>query len=149
MPSDFLVVFDANVLIPLIIPHSRSTRLFLRLLAAEINVAVTPSILEEVREKMLTKPDLRQWLGLMDDTQIDQFVHELMNLCWMAPGLLTIQGVVPNDPDDDKIIAAALESGAKYIISEDKHLLSMGKHQDITILSRDQFQEELDRLGVP
>ena len=32
-----------------------------------------------------------------------------MNLCWMVPGLLMVQGVVPNDSDDDKIIAAALE----------------------------------------
>jgi uncharacterized protein len=149
MPSEFLVVFDTNVLIPLVIPRSRSAYLFLRLQAAKINIAVTPSILEEVREKMLTKPQLRQWLGLKDDAQIDRFIHELMNLCWMVPGLLTVQGVVPNDPDDDKIIAAALESGAKYIISEDKHLSSIKSYQDITILTRSQFQAELDRIGIP
>jgi predicted nucleic acid-binding protein len=48
-----------------------------------------------------------------------------------------------------EIIAAALESGAKYIISEDKHLLAVGQHQGISIFTRNQFQEELDRIGVP
>jgi putative PIN family toxin of toxin-antitoxin system len=149
MPDNFVVVLDANVLIPLIIPRSRSTHLFLRLQAADIEIALTPSILDEVRDKMISKPTLRQWLGLSDNEQIDHFIREVANLCLMVPGLLSAQGAVPNDPDDDKIIAAALESGARYIISEDKHLSSLGNYQGISILTREQFQAELDRIGIP
>ena len=56
---------------------------------------------------------------------------------------------MPDDPDDDAVIAAALESGASYIVSEDQHLLKFGRYAGITILNRDAFQIELDRLGVP
>jgi pyruvate carboxylase len=49
----------------------------------------------------------------------------------------------------DKIIAAALESKASYIISEDKHLLDLGDYQGVTIMNREQFWTELNRLDVP
>jgi predicted nucleic acid-binding protein len=47
------------------------------------------------------------------------------------------------------IIAAALESQASYIVSEDKHLLDLKSYHGIKILNRHDFSLELDRLGVP
>jgi hypothetical protein len=64
-------------------------------------------------------------------------------------GLLTVPGAIPDDPKDDKIIAAALEAAADYIVSEDKHLLNRGRYGTIHILNRAQFAAELDRIGVP
>ena len=51
MPSS-IVVFDSNVLIPLILTASRSTRLFYRLDAAGWELAATPQLLAEVEEKL-------------------------------------------------------------------------------------------------
>ena len=56
---------------------------------------------------------------------------------------------MPADPKDDMIIAAAVESGASYIVSEDHHLRDLKQHQGITILGTDEFKAELDRLGIP
>jgi predicted nucleic acid-binding protein len=47
------------------------------------------------------------------------------------------------------IIAAAVESGASYIVSEDHHLRDQKQYQGITILGIDEFKAELDRLGIP
>ena len=46
------------------------------------------------------------------------------------------------------IIAAALEAKAEYVISEDKHLLELDQYEGIKIMNREQFEAELDRLGV-
>jgi len=46
------------------------------------------------------------------------------------------------------IIAAALESKAEYIVSEDKHLLDLKEYQGIKIMNREGFETELDRLEV-
>jgi len=46
------------------------------------------------------------------------------------------------------IIAAALESKAEYIVSEDKHLLDLKEYQGIKIKNRVDFAAELDRLEV-
>ena len=55
-----IAVWDASVLIPLILPRSKSTALFLRLERAGWIVAATPAILDEVRQKLQTKAALRK-----------------------------------------------------------------------------------------
>lgn len=148
MPSS-IVVFDSNVLIPLILTASRSTRLFYRLDAAGWQLAATPQLLAEVEDKLRSKKSLRAWLKTTDD-DIDDFVNvRLRNMVNMKPGHRQAHGAVPADPKDDIIIAAALEAGAAYLISEDKHLLDLGSYQNVKIMSREQFETELDRLGVP
>ena len=43
--------------------------------------------------------------------------------------------VVKDDPDDDKFIECALECGAKFIISGDKHLLRLKNYEGIDIIN--------------
>lgn len=51
--------------------------------------------------------------------------------------------VVKNDPDDDKFIEAAFEGNAHYIISKDKHLLSLKEYGTIKIISPEEFLDLL------
>lgn len=147
MPGE-VTVWDSSVLVPLILPRSKSSALYSRVDAADWIVAATPPLLEEVREKLETKQSLRQWLGLSDE-RIAEFVDNVLpTLVRMYPGVVTAVGAVPADPDDDAVVAAALESQAKYIVSEDQHLLALRSYAGIQILSRDELHAELDRLGV-
>jgi putative PIN family toxin of toxin-antitoxin system len=125
-PEPNIVVFDTNVLIPLITAASRSARLFLRLQKAGYDVAASPQIVQEVRDKMMNKQPLRDWMSVTDE-EIEVFLNRLPNICRRVPGRRHVHGAVPADPKDDKIIAAALEAGASYIISEDKHLLDLSQ----------------------
>ena len=106
------VVFDTDVLIPMIVEASRSARLFSRLQALGHDVVVSPQILDEVADKFRTKPSLRKWLD-MSDEDIEEFLNKLPSLCRMVPGLVNAHGSVPTDPKDDKIIAAAVEGKAE------------------------------------
>ncbi len=143
-----VVVFDSNVLIPLLITASRSTRLFSRLRSAGWHVAASPQLLAEVKDKLMTKQSLRRWLDVSDE-KITQFVdHDLPGKTRWIPGIRQAHGAVPADPKDDIVIAAALEAKAEYLISEDKHLLDLDQYQGIKIMNREQFGAELDRLGV-
>jgi len=47
--------------------------------------------------------------------------------------------VVTADPDDDKFIECALVGGATAIVSGDRHLLALGRYEDIPILSASDF----------
>jgi predicted nucleic acid-binding protein len=73
----------------------------------------------------------------------------LPSLLCIVPGDVKTQGIVTADPTDDKIIAAAIEAGASYIVSQDKHLRDLGSFGRIAILSMEEFAAELGRQGVP
>ncbi|HEV3345287.1 MAG TPA: putative toxin-antitoxin system toxin component, PIN family [Pirellulales bacterium] len=140
-----VVVFDSDVLIPLILPASRSTHLLDRLRVAGHRVAASPAILDEVASKLRTKASLRKWLGLADE-EIEEFLTLLPVLLVVVPGIVHLEGAVPDDPNDDKIIAAAVESQASYLVSGDHHLLALREWNGIKIMNRVEFDGEFDRL---
>jgi hypothetical protein len=59
--------------------------------------------------------------------------------------------VVKYDPEDDKFINIAISANAKYIISNDSHLLEIMEYEGIKIVKPDEFlyiwQDENDKDG--
>jgi putative PIN family toxin of toxin-antitoxin system len=53
--------------------------------------------------------------------------------------------VIPNDADDDHVIACAVAAQAQYIVSGDQHLLALGHHDRITIVNARAALIELSR----
>src|SRR3972149_5900809 len=110
MPESHVVVFDTNVLIPLIVPASHSTHLFQRLDAAGWEVAASPQLRAETANKLRTKPTLRRWVNMADDDVEEFLTDTLLDLVSLVPGIRQAHGAAKADPNDDKIIAAALEA---------------------------------------
>lgn len=52
--------------------------------------------------------------------------------------------VVPDDPEDDKVVAAAVAGKADAIITSDRHLLELDPYQGIRILRPKAFVEALE-----
>lgn len=46
---------------------------------------------------------------------------------------------VDADPDDDMVVECAVVGDATHIVTGDKHLLSLGKYQEITIVKATEF----------
>lgn len=53
--------------------------------------------------------------------------------------LSEVPHVVIEDPDDDIVLACAVAGNAEYIVSRDRHLLRLGTHQGIPIVSTETF----------
>ena len=47
--------------------------------------------------------------------------------------------VVADDPDDNRVLECAVTGEANFIVSGDRHLLQLGSHADIVILTVRQF----------
>lgn len=60
-----------------------------------------------------------------------------------TPDNLELPGVTP-DPDDDAVVACAVEGNADVIVSRDAHLLDLRAYQGICIVEPAEFVKELD-----
>ena len=79
-------------------------------------------------------------LGLKTGPELEELVGVLKH----APNVLFVAEpkpvkVVADDPDDDKFIACAVESGARFVVSGDKHLLGICRYYEIHVVSPREF----------
>lgn len=126
------VVLDTNVLVSaLVAANSAPAQILARCQRGELELVVSPDSLAELR-RVLHYPRIRSRLRYSDD-QIEAFVAYLEQTAAILSPALTVQAV-PDDADDDLFVALALEAEAPYLISGDKHLLSVGRYQGVTIL---------------
>ena len=88
---------------------------------------------------MLARPKFASVLAVRR-TSVAELVQGVLMLVelYLTPDLT---GVVPDDPDDDAVIACGLVAQAQWIISGDKHLLSLGSYEGIRIGTPRQFLE--------
>jgi hypothetical protein len=132
---------DANILVSaLISPDGNSAKICARI--SDFASYISDAIMKEV-ERVLHYDRIYRKYNL-DEALIDQYLQELRSSHIIVPGAYEVHGVV-SDPDDDIIIACALEAGADYIISGDPHLLNLKHYRDIQIVTPKAFLEILDQ----
>ena len=115
-------VFDTNLYIAYLLsknPQSPSRELFQLLKARKYGLQWCEPIRMEVVEKAIAK-------GIPAKSVIS-FLADLY-LCAKEVDLssVVIQRLVIDDPDDDFVLACALESKAQYLVTYDPHLLNLG-----------------------
>ena len=52
------------------------------------------------------------------------------------------------DPADSPILRAALEAGADYLVTNDRHLLDLDPHEGLRIISMSAYYEILQHEGL-
>ena len=104
--------------------------------AGDIELGVSPPLVAEI-DDVLHRPHIQQRYGLTD-AQIEAHLMLLREFAVVVPGVVVVD-VVSDDPDDNMIIACALEAEADVIISGDRHLLSLGSYRGIPIVRAADF----------
>jgi putative PIN family toxin of toxin-antitoxin system len=56
--------------------------------------------------------------------------------------------VVPDDPDDNRIIECAVAAGSRFIVTGDEHLLRLGNYENIQILKVTDFLKLMEGLAL-
>jgi putative PIN family toxin of toxin-antitoxin system len=129
-------VVDANVIISSVIaPLGPSRRVFDAWRKGVFALVTTPGIIEEVSRR-LAHPRIVRRYSLTDDDRL-AVIRLLLAEAIVTPGSREV-GVV-RDPTDDKVIAAALEAGAEYIVSGDEDLLTLGDYEGVIIVTPSRF----------
>jgi len=127
-------VLDANIYASALIQPKGASGRILRLSAKArtFQLIVTEAILEEIGD-CLFYPRVRKRVPLSDD-EIRQWLAAIALLAEVVSDPGTVDRVSA-DPDDNKILAAAVEGAANYVVTGDNHLLDLVEHEGIRILT--------------
>lgn len=131
------VVIDSNNLVSAQINPKGASRVIYRcFLQGEITVYTSPFQLSEFK-KALSYKRIKQKFKL---SQAD--IQKILRGFKKYAAVVYPTRVVPvvfKDPDDDQILAIAVEAKADYVISGDSHLVKLDKYQDIPIVTAQEF----------
>ena len=134
-------VLDTNVVLSALLwrgpPYSLLTHIAQQ---AGLQLFSSPALLDELAD-VLGRPSMTRRLG-----QIDRAAHEVLSNYVQAVVVLEVVPLpqpVCRDPDDDAVLALALQAQADVIVSGDQDLLVLGSFEGISILTARQALERM------
>lgn len=129
------VVLDTNVLIAAgYAADSASREIVDACLAGRLCALISPDVRREYEHILARALRRNEYRG-----ELQRFVEQAEEV---TPN--QTPRVVPDDPDDDKLLAAAVAGNAEVLISSDEHLLQLRAHRGVRILTPTQFVGERD-----
>jgi putative PIN family toxin of toxin-antitoxin system len=131
------VVFDTNIFISaFVIPGGKAEEVYLRVLRGDFDLCSSVAILTETAQK------LREKFGWPEN----QIVRLLQAISKVATVIKTRAHLhVLADEPDNRILECAVEAAADFIVTGDKHLLSLKNFQYIRIITLSNFLKILGK----
>ncbi len=130
-------VLDTNVVVSALISPKGPPAEMIRAWRAHSFAWVTsPALLDEL-ERALSYPRIRQYLTWTED-EIEEFLELIRREARVVHSSQALH-VIQDNPEDNRVIEAAVEGQAGYIVTGDYHLLDVGKYGDIAIVTPARF----------
>lgn len=126
------LILDTNVVLSALLWGGTPYRLLQLAVEGEAQLFTSPVLAAELRE-ILARPHLAAKL-LEKGTTADAVTALYLEFA-RALSPLTVPRVVPDDADDDHVVACAVAAKADIIVSGDKHLLKLHEYQGIRIVT--------------
>jgi uncharacterized protein len=134
------VVIDTNVMVSALIANGKPRRLVARLLAHH-SVVSSMEMLDELAEVLS-----REKFGLAQ-AQVDRYLSIYIGNCEVVTLRSKVRAVA-EDPDDDVVLGTAANGNAGYIVTGDRHLLSLKVFGDTKIASVTEVMRILSSAGT-
>lgn len=131
------VVFDTNIFISaFVIPGSQGEEAYLHAMKGNFNLFSSVAILTEMAQK------LREKFGWQENkiTRLLKAISKVATIIKTRPHF----HLLADDPDN-RILECAISVKADFIVTGDKHLLSLKNFQNISIVKLSNFLEVLEK----
>ena len=121
------VVFDTNILISaFVFPGGAPEYAYRAAIQGDIELVTSPVLLAKFARVLSEK---FRW----DPRMVEEAVSQVARIGTVARPVEEV-AVVEADPDDDRVIEAAISAGADIIVSGDRHLVKLGRWESTRIL---------------
>ena len=127
-----IILLDTNVLIAAFVARGFCNEL-LEHCVRQHRLVTSDFIINEFRDKLFSKFKRKP-------EEIDQAV-ELLHSRMKVVASSSLESSVCRDPEDDNVLAAAIEGKCDCIITGDKDLLILKQYEGVDILSPSDFRE--------
>lgn len=129
------VVFDTNVVISGLLWRGKPFQCLLLARSGLVQAVYCPQMQAELSTKLRIK------FGFSEE-RVRSVVRELHSYAEQVQIPDSLRAVLA-DPDDDKFIECALVGRANWVVSGDRHLLSLQRYRNIAIVNATEFVERL------
>jgi putative PIN family toxin of toxin-antitoxin system len=117
----YRIVIDPGVLVAALLNRSGTpARIVRALVAGEVEMVVSPSLLSEL-ERVLLRPKFRRYAS---ERETLRYVGVIRRLARLVDDPQPSPGLTP-DPGDDYLLALAIAEDVDFLISGDAHLLDL------------------------
>lgn len=132
------IVCDTNTLVSGLIWKGNESKLLAAVLERKATLFSSPELLVEFA-RVIHYERLRPFI-----TNPTELVNTLQSMAVFVKPTETVT-VVQDDPDDDKVLECALAASADFIVSGDKHLLTLKTFRGMPILTT---KAAIDKLTI-
>lgn len=137
-------VLDSSVLVSAFLtPEGTSAEVLRAALSGAFVLCLSPEIVEETCRKLWEKDERTRRRYPYEDEEVDEFAMLLGTEAELTDDLPALSGAVPLDPKDDVIVATAVAAKADHLVTGDRHLLALGAHAGIRIVTPREFLDLL------
>jgi len=134
------VVADTNVIISALQFGGLPGKFLDLVYQRSFTLVTSPILLDELDEKLRRKfhtPDA-------DAATLRRKLESVATV--VSPSL--VLAVVPDDPDDNRVLECAVAGNTHYVVSGDRHLLRLGSYADIPICNVRRFLEGIGAVAA-
>ena len=134
------IVVDTNVFISSLIRGGKPRQLIFKIDGVNVKLVSSEPLLKEL-VSILAKDKIRRYVSRRDVEEFLKYLGKRMVLVEIKSGFK----VVKDDPKDDVVLNTAYSAKADYIVSGDKHLISLRRFKSIKVVTANEMLKILGR----
>ena len=130
-------VLDTNLFVSSVITQAGPASQLLHAWRDHKYILITSWEIIQEMVRVLRYPHIKNKYRLKEE-DTESLIHLIEHEAVVCPGTFKVN-IVKEDPEDNKILACALEADADYIVSGDHHLLNLRRYRNIAIVTAREF----------
>jgi len=134
------ILFDTNVYVSEAMRGKSATAIIEATERAGWRIYVSTHLLDELERVIAEKLGLSRRLAVLSRQRVTR------RCIFAEPG--TSRHLVPDDPNDNPILKCALVAGVDYLVTNDRHLLSLHPYEGIRIVTISSYEQILREQGI-